>query len=319
MDTSGNFGEHFLDFIDLFGTDKNDLKNTPHGYQDCLDRGTDASGNTGLTIMASYMPQIAAAYFGEELVPSHSWRRDISVRYILSLKKYSDSFGIVLLTRNIITLAISNYFASRTGKYHILNDQEIFHPNASTEVSQKDVLATLDPREILRVAKQKLAEYQFLEEVVQLVDTPVTRITYEEITRNPDDVKRALLELGFPSDASKKILVQTKKVVRNDITQAAGEIIAEYIGKPNWTWESMANYVSTIEYDIEEFHNLQNELGRARAKNIENQNLLSELNQARSELNQARSELNQARSELREMRRVVRYPWKYLGRFASRE
>ncbi|MEM6636447.1 MAG: sulfotransferase [Pseudomonadota bacterium] len=279
----GYFKEHFTRFVRLPGLDTR-YDTSPHGFLQCLRNARDASGNAGFTLMASYLPAVAADYYAEPARTEAESQHAISVRFLRDLFDGFDDAGIIVLRRNAMQQGISAYFSVRTGYLHNYVEGRIERREGKTHNTHEEVLEVLDPADVVRIAKTRLVENDFVDAVGEAVGVPMVRTTYDRVTSDPGSLPMLLAELGVENAADAKITVRNEKVVPNQMAEQAAEKVADYLQVPDWDWDSLEESAASFVLPQED------------------EMVVTPREQA------LEAELN----------RVFRYPWKYATRFVRR-
>jgi len=78
-----------------------------------------------VTFMANYLPKVSAHFFGEAVPQDKLGKIQSSVRYLGELERIVGPLGLILIKRNVIQQAISQYFHNNTGIAHIVNGRDL--------------------------------------------------------------------------------------------------------------------------------------------------------------------------------------------------
>ncbi len=225
----GKLGEHFAQsFVDeVLGR----AERSPLGTEDFrvfLRRGTDATGATGLTIMADYATFMAKMYLGEAYrVPSY----DLPAvqRFWAELTGEFDRVFCIHLTRDPLDQAISRYFSHVTRLNHVIEGKEQHHL-AATGLTHADALAGLDPKALLRDFSLIEHQQRFLDGFFSLSGQDALDITYDELCEDYQGVAGRIMEHSDGLAQKDQFQLTTQKVVGSHYVDEAIQKLADFLG-----------------------------------------------------------------------------------------
>ena len=200
-----------------------------------LERGKDADGNVGITLMANYTSILAAAYFGKpRKIDVYSPAQ--SARLINSLGVFFDEVRVITNKRgNLLDQALSSYLSNSTGLGHIVDGRKVVRKKGS-KIPLESALERLSAKVLGQHLESLEKDNRFIDHLVRRLDYPTLALTYEEVCSDPEGVGRRVLDFvghdGQPGDFRSK----TKKVVDQETTKLAKQKLAAELFGPGAQW-----------------------------------------------------------------------------------